>query len=134
MTEGMSGDESLGQCGASHLTSMRLAHKATALLLLAALGSFAAGQAFPPVEFLHKPPAGCHEHSQKAPSSAPMTYQCCATGHNAAVLQPVLDLDTLLPVSPVPDLTSPVSTGFILGSFSQHFSANRPPGSATLRI
>ena len=114
---------------------MRVVHKTVALLLLAALSSLVAGQTFPAGEARHKPPAGCHEHSQKAPASAPVTYQCCTTGHNAAVLQPALNLAELgLPSSRVPDLTLLASSAFLQGGLSQHFSANRPPGSINLRI
>ncbi|MBZ5573243.1 MAG: hypothetical protein LAO09_15340 [Acidobacteriia bacterium] len=113
---------------------MALLHKAVAGCLLVALCSFAAGQAFPPEESVHKPPAGCHEHGQKAPSSAPVTYQCCATGHNAAVLQQALDLGALMPVSRVPEATSQPSTGISPGSLPQLFSADSPPDLTPLRI
>jgi hypothetical protein len=114
---------------------MGLVHKAIAVLLWAAVSSSMVGQTFPPAEAMHKPPSGCHEHGQKAPSPAPVTYKCCATGHNAAVLQQSSELGGLwLPVSRVPDLASLVPTGFTLGSNPQHSSGNRPPGSTSLRI
>jgi hypothetical protein len=30
-------------------------------------------------------PAGCHGHQPMAPSPAPTSYQCCVTGHQAAI-------------------------------------------------
>lgn len=31
-------------------------------------------------------PAGCHQHSHKAPSPQPKNYVCCVSGHDAAIL------------------------------------------------
>jgi len=35
----------------------------------------------------HSPthPAGCHEHSNKSPSSTPVSYRCCIAGHDRAI-------------------------------------------------
>jgi hypothetical protein len=35
----------------------------------------------------HQRPAGCHEHSRKAPTSSPVSYRCCQTGHGAILRQ-----------------------------------------------
>jgi hypothetical protein len=31
--------------------------------------------------------AGCHQHGEKPPASAPMSYRCCQGGHDSAILQ-----------------------------------------------
>ncbi len=57
----------------------------TALILLAALllapGVWAVGLPAPLVAH----PAGCHQHGPVLPSPAPVSHQCCASGHQWAI-------------------------------------------------
>jgi hypothetical protein len=81
-------------------------------------------------------PAGCHSHGPATPSRAPASYQCCVSGHNAAVPNAafssrplearICGLIVILPSRP--DAAS--------GRFSVIFvvPSNSPPGAAPLRI
>jgi hypothetical protein len=56
-----------------------------ALLLLIAMAAALPGpraMAFPPMA---GHPAGCHGHGPATPTRVPTSYQCCATGHQAAL-------------------------------------------------
>lgn len=80
-------------------------------------------------------PAGCHHRLPVAPSRAPVSYQCCAGGHEAAIPNPVFSpslpgnpgfvlLDGyFLPAHP---LTSP--------SLVFSFVSDSPPGVTALRV
>jgi len=58
----------------------------TALILVAALllapGVWGAG--LPATQVTH--PAGCHQHGPTLPSPAPVSHQCCASGHQWAIV------------------------------------------------
>ena len=32
-------------------------------------------------------PAGCHQHGAKLPAPGPVSYRCCQSGHDSAILQ-----------------------------------------------
>jgi hypothetical protein len=32
-------------------------------------------------------PAGCHQHGAKPPANTPVSYRCCQSGHDSAILQ-----------------------------------------------
>src|SRR6266576_2054069 len=59
---------------------------ATLLLVLMATVSWA-GQDSMAMTGPAAPPAGCHQHGAKPPASPPVSYRCCQSGHNSAVLQ-----------------------------------------------
>jgi len=55
-----------------------------------------------------QPPAGCHEHGQKAPAPSPVTYQCCPAGHQFAAVREAVDLRfAVLQLSHVIELSVP---------------------------
>src|ERR1700724_2149682 len=66
---------------------------ATLLLVLMAMVSLA-GQDSMAMTGPAAPPAGCHQHGAKPPTSTPVSYRCCQSGHNSAILQ--TSLTTLL--------------------------------------
>jgi len=83
----------------------------------------------------HQPPAGCHEHARQAPGPEPVSYQCCQTGHNAAVPQTVTNIRplVLIPRSPAPEEVLFSVTGH--GGFHHSLiSSSSPPGSTPLRV
>jgi hypothetical protein len=55
------------------------------LLLVTMAGTLATAQVelFPAAQESH--PAGCHGHAPAIPSPAPTSYQCCVSGHHAAI-------------------------------------------------
>ena len=59
---------------------------AVVLLMLTIIPVSVVGQVLTPAAALAAP-AGCHEHSQHAPVSQPVSYVCCEVGHNSAILQ-----------------------------------------------
>ncbi|MBI3646564.1 MAG: hypothetical protein HY233_11445 [Acidobacteriales bacterium] len=61
---------------------------ASLLMTAVAMGCLAA-QTLPPAARPQQRPVGCHGHGEKAPPMPERTsYNCCLTGHNAAVPQP----------------------------------------------
>jgi hypothetical protein len=36
---------------------------------------------------IHSRPAGCHQHGNPAPRPQPVSYRCCQSGHDSAILQ-----------------------------------------------
>lgn len=45
-----------------------------------------AGQPAAPMTGVASRPAGCHQHGAKPPATAPLSYSCCQSGHNSAIL------------------------------------------------
>jgi hypothetical protein len=107
---------------------------AVVLLIVMAAMSPAQAMPFPAVQTPH--PAGCHSHRPATPSPAPPTYQCCVTGHDAAIPSAARALRPLVARFAASD----GGEGLALSStFSAHFSSNvvtasSPPGIAPLRI
>jgi hypothetical protein len=112
---------------------MEKVFKVAALLLIVTVGASAMQSQWITIEAQPtQSSGGCHEHGGKMP--APASYQCCLTGHNAAVLQ--------IPYSPEPFHVFPIE---LAGEDSSHKSqaassdkisvpAAGPPGSNPLRI
>jgi hypothetical protein len=81
-------------------------------------------------------PAGCHGHGTSVPSPKPVSYKCCATGHQYAV--PGMSFSASTPLSflcwanqpqQAPGVDSGTSSRQILTPFSPG-----SPGSSLLRI
>ena len=79
-------------------------------------------------------PAGCH-HRDGAPSSRPVSYRCCQSGHDSAILQIPLTMqmdssDLRLPV----ELSPVLATGFRQSLRSLAISSPDPPLNLPLRV
>jgi hypothetical protein len=107
-----------------------------AVVLLIAMAAMPAAQAmpFPAVQTPH--PAGCHSHGPATPSPAPASYQCCVTGHDAAIPSVARALRPLVARFAASDGGEDLA---LASTFAAHFSSNvviasSPPGIAPLRI
>jgi hypothetical protein len=65
--------------------------KQTSLLLVMLLVSLIApapivGQVTSAMPIAHERPAGCHQHGT-SPAPQPVSYRCCQSGHDSAILQ-----------------------------------------------
>ena len=90
--------------------------------------------AFPAVPVGH--PAGCHSHRPTTPSPEPPSYQCCVSGHDAAI--PSASFFFRPPAAQLCSWYSDQGFrfGFVpsLRSGDITVSSNGPPNSAPLRI
>ena len=69
----------------------KFSSKVLAVLLLTAMATVpVAGQEGPFMMVVAARPAGCHQHGAKPPASAPVSYRCCQSGHDSAILQTLL--------------------------------------------
>jgi hypothetical protein len=107
------------------------------VVLLAAVVATASpfGQEASPMPAVHEQPAGCHQHGT-APSPQPVSYRCCQSGHDSAILQISFtsQLDTA-------DLTSPIELIEVMTPDITHPSIRHlanssadPPGITPLRV
>ncbi len=85
-------------------------------------------------------PAGCHRHGpatrSPSPSPAPASYECCVSGHQAAIPNPTFSTRPLVALVLGLDRGeefSLISVGFVDTRLSVAPS-NSPPGAALLRI
>ena len=107
-----------------------------AMLLLTVMATVALiGQGSSLMPAVHERPAGCHQHGS-APAPQPVSYRCCQSGHDYAILQVSF---TLQPDSA--DLTSHVelSEDPIPNTTHQSFrgpatSSTDPPDTTPLRV
>lgn len=112
---------------------MRTHSRMAGLLLLVALAA-----ALPGVQALALPvtpahPAGCHNHPPA--KSAPASYQCCVSGHDAALPNATFSPRPL--VVQILSLDSEklsIASILSLHSATLVFPGSSPPGSAPLRI
>jgi hypothetical protein len=94
-----------------------------------------------PSAALDERPAGCHAHGGQglplSPLPAPVNYQCCLTGHDAAVVPASTSPQPLAQCqyAPVTLQIESALTAYFLGGFevSMLLSAE-PPGTTPLRI
>jgi hypothetical protein len=88
-----------------------------------------------PVHASHAPPASPAYDSRNHHPSTPSNYQCCVTGHNAAVLQAS---SVPLPVSQCAHFVSPARPTALgvasLDSATSKLLTSDPPSTAPLRI
>ena len=106
------------------------------LLLVTTVGTLAAAQMelFPAAQEIH--PAGCHGHSPAIPSPAPTSYQCCVSGHHAAIPNAAFSLQTgaaqVWSQDNGPELILNVAPCF--GASVLIVPSSSPPGGVPLRI
>ena len=55
------------------------------VLLIATAAALPGAVAMPSAVAPARKPAGCHGHAPAIPSPAPVSYQCCVSGHQAAL-------------------------------------------------
>jgi hypothetical protein len=95
-----------------------------------------------PSAALGERPAGCHAHGGQSlplsqmphsPLPAPASYQCCLTGHDAAVVP--ASTSPQPPSAPVPPQIESLLTGLFLGGLEvSMIPSAEPPGTTPLRI
>ena len=106
-------------------TPKRVSNLLTVLLvsLIATAPLFGQGESAMPV--MHERPAGCHQHGS-APVPPPVSYRCCQSGHDSAILQ-----SSFTSQSDTADLTSPVELGeFLIPGIIHHSLRHLAPSSA----
>lgn len=81
-------------------------------------------------------PAGCHSHGPATPSPAPASYQCCVSGHHAAIPSVSFSAQLLLAQFATLDGGEDLSLASTLFAHSSLnvVTAGSPPGIAPLRI
>ena len=111
-----------------------ISHMIDVLLLVVMVAALPGMQAFglPAAQPAHS--AGCHGHGGATPPPVPISYQCCASGHHAAV-----PATAFIPDALAVEHWHDIDDGFLSSALRQHFSTsvdppNSPPGSAPLRI
>jgi len=97
-----------------------------------------------PSAALGERPAGCHAHGGQSlplsqmphsPLPAPASYQCCLTGHDAAVVPASTSPQPPAPSAPVPPQIESLLTGYFLGGLEVSMVPSaEPPGTTPLRI
>jgi hypothetical protein len=131
---------------------MNYGSKILGLLLIAALVSAAlptgalvlAAADHVPSAAVDERPAGCHAHGGQSlplsqlphsPLPAPASYQCCLTGHDAAVVPASTSPQPPAPSAPVPPQIESLLTGYFLGGLEVSMVPSaEPPGTTPLRI
>ena len=131
---------------------MKYGSKILGLLLIAALVTAAlptgalvlAAADHAPSAALDERPAGCHAHGGQSlplsqlphsPLPAPASYQCCLTGHDAAVVPASTSPEPPAPSAPVPPHIESLLTGYFLGGLDVSMVPSaEPPGRTALRI
>jgi hypothetical protein len=106
------------------------------LLLVVTVAAFpgAHALAFSATQPAHPP--GCHHHGPATPSPAPISFQCCVTGHQAAMPNASFSPGDLAARLCALAAGEQFSQGFALGRLPAMLIApsNSPPGTAPLRI
>jgi hypothetical protein len=105
--------------------------KQTSILLVMLLVSLRAaaplvGQVTSAMPIAHERPAGCHQHGT-SPAPQPVSYRCCQSGHDSAILQV-----SLISQSQLSDLASHFELSEVLISSvtRQSFRGDVTPSSA----
>jgi len=88
--------------------------------------------------------AGCHAHGgqslplsplPRSPLPAPVSYQCCLTGHDAAVVPDSISPQPPAQCTPVPPQIESLLTGYFFGGLEVPMVPSaEPPGTTPLRI
>lgn len=104
------------------------------LLLVTFVAAISGVQTFASEPMRH--PAGCHAPMLSHPSLAPVSYQCCANGHDWAIPNAQFSFDR--PVADV-RLADVIDDSHLSSNWLSHFvefdfPSNSPPGFAPLRI
>jgi len=129
------------KCGSKILGLLLIAALVTATLATRSLAVAVAVADHAPSAAVDERPAGCHAHGgpslPPSPLPAPVNYQCCLTGHDAAVVpastspQPPAQCQYIRVTLQIESAL----TAYFLGGldFSMLLSAD-PPGTTPLRI
>jgi hypothetical protein len=128
--------------GSKILGLLLIAALVTAALPTGALVLAAADHA--PSAAVDERPAGCHTHGGQSlplsqlphsPLPAPASYQCCLTGHDAAVVPASTSPQPPAPSAPAPPQIESLLTGYFLGGLEVSMVPSaEPPGTTPLRI
>jgi hypothetical protein len=80
--------------------------------------------------------SGCHPHSSKPPATAPVSYHCCQTGHDSALLQSSLtsQMSSVDVASPGDFRPAPIATSTQNSARSLTLSSADPPRPTPLRV
>ena|ERR1700687_3725667 len=131
---------------------MKYGSKILGLLLIAALVTAAlptgalvlAAADHAPSAAVDERSAGCHAHAGQSlplsqlphsPLPAPASYQCCLTGHDAAVVPASTSPQPPAPSAPVPPQIESLLTGYFLDGLEVAMVPSaEPPGTTPLRI
>jgi hypothetical protein len=107
-----------------------------ATLLVLTVAALPGALAMPPVPAPAGHAAGCHGHGPANPSHLPTSYQCCVSGHHAAV--PTVSFSLRGVATQVGSLDGVDGLRFALllsvNSAVLIFPSNSPPGLTPLRI
>ena len=81
-------------------------------------------------------PAGCHQHGMKPPAFPPVSYRCCQTGHDSAILQNsfVTQLSFSRSVTTIASADAPIAVPFKGSLKSLMISSPDPPHVTPLRV
>jgi hypothetical protein len=81
-------------------------------------------------------PAGCHNHGPASPSSAPISFQCCVSGHQTAMPNASYSPHPLAGRLCASTAGEQLSQDFALGRLPAMLivPSNSPPGAVRLRI
>ena len=116
-------------------TEMTVIHRIVALVVLLAVCLPVSGLVLAQAAGMDKAPAGCHRHGQAPHSPSSARYECCAAGHNTAVVPPVADPSAwILPVSRSADPLAYEVAGPVISILPGHFLSASPPTGDVLRI
>ena len=123
---------------------MNYGSKILGLLLIAALVTAALPTGALVLAAVDERPAGCHAHGGQSvplsqlphsPLPAPASYQCCLTGHDAAVVPASTSPEPPAPSAPAPPQIESLLTGYFLGGLEVSMVPSaEPPGRTALRI
>src|ERR1700687_767068 len=104
------------------------------LVVMAAAVPGAHALAFLTTQPVH--PAGCHSHGPAIPAPAPNSFQCCMSGHHAAMPHASFSPRPLAGRLCALTAGEQISQGFALGRLPAMLivPSNSPPGAAPLRI
>ena len=105
-----------------------------AVVLLIAMAAMPAAQAMPfPAAPSGRP--GCHGHAPASPLPSPTNYQCCVSGHHAAMPSAAFSIGSM--AAELCSLEQSERAHLQFGSFPSALLAlpnSSPPGAAPLRI
>lgn len=112
----------------------RRSHPIAMLLLVTFVAAMSGTQVFAAAPVRH--PAGCHGNMPSVPSPAPVSYQCCANGHDWAM--PSVQFSCDRPVAGIVLADINDVGGVIFGEYPHSseslFQSASPPRSSPLRI
>ena len=107
-----------------------------AILLLLLTGAVSlTGQDMSSMSAATERSSGCHQHGG-APDPRPVSYRCCQSGHDSAILQ--APITSQIDSASVAQASEPSSIGQLVPIhfrlFSLAFSSTDPPGNTPLRV